>query len=292
MALAEHRAYGAMMDAVAAGGFDVVHNNALHYLPLTAAARVAAPMVTSLHTPPFMELENGVAERGRRDMRFVAVSQAVRAMWRDVVAVDEVILNGIDLGLFTPFLGQRALAPPAAPHAVWSGRIVPEKGTHLAIRAARRAGIPLRFAGPVSDLAYWEAEIRPLLGPGVTYLGHLGHRELAGEVARAAVALVTPRWEEPYGLVVAEALACGTPVAGFARGALPELTDAATGCLAPGDDVAALAACIPRAAALSRAACRARAEAHCDMHRMVERYEALYRAEVARFAGAEAVPAK
>ena len=108
VALAEHRAYDAMMDAVAAGGFDVVHNNALHYLPLTAAARVAAPMVTTFHTPPFMELENGVLERGRRDMRFVAVSGIVRAMWRDVVAVDDVILNGIDLGLFTPSLAPRA----------------------------------------------------------------------------------------------------------------------------------------------------------------------------------------
>jgi len=285
VALAEHRAYEAMMAEVAAGGFDIVHNNALHYLPLTASARLGAPTVTVFHTPPFMELENGVAERGRRDMRFVAVSGAVRTMWRDVVAVDEVICNGIDLDLFAA-----RLETPAAPHAIWSGRIVPEKGTDLAIRAARRAGLPLRFAGPISDLAFWHERIVPLLGPDVTYLGHLGHRELAGEVARASVAIITPRFEEPYGLVVAEAMACGTPIAGFARGALPELLTEETGLLAPPDDVDALAALIPRAAGLSRAACRARAEAQCDVNRMVERYEALYRAEVAR--AVEVVAAK
>ena len=117
-------------------------------------------------------------------------------------------------------------------------------------------------------------------------------RELAREVANATVALITPRWEEPYGLVVAEALACRTPIAGFARGALPELTNAETGVLAPADDVEALAACIPRAAALSRAACRARAEANCDMHRMIDRYESLYHREIARVSGARTVPAR
>ncbi|WP_338664156.1 glycosyltransferase [Pararoseomonas sp. SCSIO 73927] len=284
---AEHRAYDAMMDEVAAGGFDIVHNNALHYLPLTAASRVKAPMLTVFHTPPFMELENGVLECTRPDMRYVAVSHAVEAMWKDVVRVDHVICNGIDLDLFAA--GTKA---PASPHAVWSGRIVPEKGTDLAIRAARRAGIPLRFAGPISDTAFWHEKVLPLLGEDVTYLGHLSHRELSREVARASVALITPRFDEPYGLVVAEALACGTPIAGFARGALPELTDERTGCLAPPDDVEALADCIPRAAALSRAACRARAAAHCDMHRMVDRYEALYHQEIARAAAAGALAAK
>ncbi|MCR0984572.1 glycosyltransferase [Roseomonas populi] len=291
VALAEHRAYDAMMDDVAAGNFDIVHNNALHYLPLTAASRIKAPMVTVFHTPPFMELENGVLECTRPDMRYIAVSQAVKAMWKDVAVADEVICNGIDLDLFAART-ETPIDRPAGRHAVWSGRIVPEKGTDLAIRAARRAGIPLRFAGPISNLAFWHEKIVPLLGEDVTYLGHLNHRELAGEVARAAVALITPRFDEPYGLVVAEALACGTPIAGFARGALPELTDAETGCLAPPDDVETLADCIPRAAALSRAACRARAAVNCDMHRMVGRYEALYHQEIARAAAAGALAAK
>jgi glycosyltransferase involved in cell wall biosynthesis len=96
------------------------------------------------------------------------------------------------------------------------------------------------------------------------------------------VAVITPRWEEPYGLVVAEALACGTPVAGFARGALTGLVDGRTGCLAPADDVPALARAILSAATLSRLACCARAEAFCDARVMVAGYEALYARGVAR----------
>jgi UDP-glucose:tetrahydrobiopterin glucosyltransferase len=276
-ALEEHRAYAAILDEIAQGGFDLVHNNSLHYLPLMDAARIPTPMVTSFHCPPFMELENGVAERSRQDLRFVAVSEVVVGMWRHLVPIDAVIPNGIDLDLFHP-----RLEPQAEPHAIWFGRLVPEKGVHLAIAAARRAGMPLRIAGPMNDTAYWQAEVAPMLGRDVTYLGHLDHPALARAVAGASVAVITPRWEEPYGLVVAEALACGTPVAGFARGALPELTDARTSCLAPADDVVALARAIPAAAVLSRAACRARAEEVCDARAMVDGYEALYARELLR----------
>ncbi|UFN46902.1 glycosyltransferase [Roseomonas sp. OT10] len=275
IALLEHQAYAGIVDAITAGGFDIVHNNALHYLPLDEARRIAAPMVTSLHTPPFRELADAVANPGHADLRFIAVSDTVAAMWRDIVAVPDVVPNGIELDLFRP-----RLEGPVAGHAIWFGRLVPEKGAHLAIAAARRAGVPLRLAGPRNDPAYWTDHIAPALGEGVSYLGHLDHAALAEQVAAAAVAVITPRWEEPYGLVVAEALACGTPVAGFARGALPEIVDAWTGCLAPADDIAALARAIPAAAALSRTDCRRRAEERCDARSMVSGYEALYRAEL------------
>jgi glycosyltransferase involved in cell wall biosynthesis len=147
-ALEEHRAYAAIVEEIAQGGFNLVHNNSLHYLPLTEAARMPVPMVTSFHCPPFMELENGVVERSCQDLRFVAVSDVV-GMWRHLVPVDTVIANGIDLDLFQP-----RTEPPPAPHAIWSGRLVPEKGAHLAIAAARRAGMPLRIAGPMNDAAY------------------------------------------------------------------------------------------------------------------------------------------
>jgi len=272
IAQAEHRAYARIVRAVAAGGFDVVHNNSLHALPLTQAHRIAAPMVTTFHTPPFPELEQGVINRSRADIRFVGVSQVVRGMWRDTIALDNVIMNGIELGCFAP-----ALRTPQLPVALWYGRFVPEKGAHLAIAAARLAGMKLRLVGPQNDAAYWRDFIEPALGPDVTYLGHFDHPALAAEIARASVAVVTPRWEEPYGLVVAEALACGTPVAGFARGALPELLDEATACLVPADDIAALARALPKAASLSRQDCRRRAEVLCDAQVMMDRYEALYR---------------
>nr|WP_246504010.1 glycosyltransferase [Plastoroseomonas arctica] len=275
----EHRAYAEIIGSIATGGFDVVHNNSLHYLPLIEAHRIAAPMVTMFHTPPFPELVHGVVERGRRDIQFFGVSEKVRAMWRKVIAVDGVIMNGIELDLFTAHL-----EAPRVPVALWYGRLVPEKGAHLAIAAARLAKMPLRLVGPRNDAVYWRDVIAPELGPDITYLGHLDHADLAAEIAQASVAVITPRFEEPYGLVVAEALACGTPVAGFARGALPELLDDATGRLVPPDDVEALAKALPQAVVLSRAACRRRAELLCDARVMMDGYEALYRQLLAPYA--------
>lgn len=274
---AEHRAYAGIMARLAVRRFDIIHNNALHYLPLLQADRLSVPMVTTLHCPPFRELIAAAAALPRSDLTFVAVSAAMRRVWQPVLATRRVIPNGIDLEFFRP-----RLAAPSTPHAVWCGRLVPEKGLHLAIAAARLARMPLRIFGPRKDRAYWEEFIAPALGGDITYLGHLDHAALVQEVAQASLVLVTPRWEEAYGLVVAEALACGTPVAGFARGALPELLDAATGCLVPADDVEALARAIPAAAALSRAACRRRAEAQCDVRVMVDRYESLFAEELAR----------
>ena len=112
------------------------------------------------------------------------------------------------------------------------------------------------------------------------YLGHLDHEALSHEIGAAAAFVCTPLWDEPYGLVVAEALACGTPVAAFARGAIPEIVTRECGTLARPDDVEDLARAITTAVGISRAACRARAEAACDVRRMIAAYERLYAALV------------
>ena len=153
---------------------------------------------------------------------------------------------------------------------------MPEKGPHLAIQAARESGISIELAGPIGDTAYYESEVRPLLGGDVRYLGHLAHRELIPLVGAASVAVVTPRWDEPYGLVAAEAMACGTPVAGFARGALGELVPEAAGRLADADDVPGLAHALLDARELDRATVRAHAVQFCSLTTMADAYEVLY----------------
>ena len=273
----ERGAYEAMIDDVARGGFDIVHNNSLHYLPLVRARDIRAPMVTALHTPPFEPFMRGVRARAR-DMTFAAVSDSLAREWLDLIDEPLVIGNGIDLDAFA-----YSPAPKGRPHAIWMGRLVPEKGPHLAIDAARLAGLPLVFAGPQSNPAYWEAEIAPRLGPDVIYLGHLGHADLARRVGEAHVALCTPRWEEPFGLVLAEFLACGTPVAAFARGAIPDILDESCGVLARADDAADLGAALTRAIGLKRRDCRRRAEHLFDADTMTDRYEALYRDEIRRW---------
>ncbi|MFE9410609.1 glycosyltransferase [Streptomyces sp. NPDC006704] len=267
----EHHAYlGLMLDLARDGEhrFDVVHNNSLHHLPVAMASALRVPVITTLHTPPTPWLESAIQSRDTCPVVFTAVSQCTASVWHPMVPDALVVRNGIDTDFWRP--------GPGGPDLVWSGRMVPEKGPHLAIRAARAAGVPLRLAGPVSDERYFEEEVEPLLEDGVSYAGHLDRKELAELLGTSAAALVTPGWDEPYGLVVAEALACGTPVCGFDRGALAEILTPRCGLLAPPGDIAALAALIPRAMRLDRAAARRRAELFCSLEHTADAYTRLY----------------
>ena len=268
--LSEHHAYlGLMLELsrTAADRFDVIHNNSLHHLPVAMSPAVPVPMVTTLHTPPVPWLESAVAYAAPTST-FVAVSEFTAREWAPLVSCGT-ILNGIDVDTWRP-------GPGGGP-AVWSGRLVPEKAPHLAIDAARRVGMELIVAGPALDHEYFAREIEPCLGDGIRYVGHLRHEQLRATLGAASVAVVTPVWDEPYGLVAAEALACGTPVAAFARGALPEFVDEQVGSLARPGDVEDLGRSMVAAAARDRRVVRRVAEERCSIARMVDRYEALYR---------------
>ncbi len=266
----EHHAYlRLMLELGASSEFDVIHNHSLHYLPIAMAEAVKAPILTTLHTPPTPWLESAIqASRGRRNITFAAVSLHTARSWSHLLPAARVVHNGVDLTHWTPGPGDGA--------PIWFGRITPEKGTHLAIAAAERAGEELNIAGPISDRDYFESAVRPSLGSQIRYLGHLRRAELAAEVGRARLALVTPCWDEPYGLVVMEALACGTPVCGFDRGALGELVDDSCARLVTAGDTVALASALSAGAPLSRSRARARAEQTGSLTRMIDRYERLY----------------
>jgi glycosyltransferase involved in cell wall biosynthesis len=263
----EHDAYlQAMLFALRADiQFDVIHNSSLHYLPIALAEAVAIPMVTTLHTPPTPWLESAIRLQ-RGDLNLVAVSEHTAASWRHV-ARPCVIRNGIDLDAWRPGPGGDAL--------VWSGRIVPEKAPHLGAVIAREAGFDLRIAGPVGDVDYFREAVEPMLGGGVEYVGHLEQAELARLIGHSAACLLTPEWDEPYGLVAAESLACGTPVCTFARGGLPEVVDDdCARVVQPG--IVAAAQAVREVVSLSRHAARRRAERHCSIERMLDRYAQLY----------------
>jgi glycosyltransferase involved in cell wall biosynthesis len=264
----EHHAYLSLMLGLGRGdaAYDVIHNSSLHHLPVAMASALTTPMVTTLHTPPVPWLESAIALTDRPGT-FVAVSEVTSRAWSAVVPTT-VIRNGVDTGTFRP-------GPGGGP-AVWTGRMVREKAPHEAIDAARAAGIELVLAGPLSDPTYVAAEVLPRLGDGCTYAGHLHRAELAALLATASVAIVTPAWDEPYGLVAAEAMACGTPVAAYARGALPELVGTCAGKLCRPGDVAGLAAAIELALTCDRTKVRTHAEQHCSLERMVDDYERLY----------------
>ncbi|MEO6509526.1 MAG: glycosyltransferase [Nocardioides sp.] len=265
----EHHAYLALMLRLVRHGaeeFDIVLNNSLHHLPVAMAPSLRIPLVTTLHTPPVTWLESAIAVAGGAS-RFVAVSDAMSRAWRH--AVDAVtILNGVDPAWWVP--------GPGGPDAVWFGRIAPEKAPHDAIDAALLSGRGIDLAGPVMDRTYFEAEIEPRLGERVRYVGHLAQPDLCRLVGSAGVALVTPQWDEPYGLVAAEAMFCGTPVAGYARGGLVETITPETGRLASSPDRTSLAREVLEAARLDRQDVRRHAEAAHGLGRMVDQYEALF----------------
>lgn len=261
----EHQAYLKTLLGLDRYRFDVIFNNSLHYVPLTMASLLATPMLTVLHTPPFFELIEALSACGDCGW-FSTLSQANAQAWQAVVPECGIIANGIDLGTWKP-------GAQVAEHVLWSGRLVPDKGPQFAIEAALLAGVELHLAGQITDQPFFDREIAPRLGPRVRYLGHLSRPELAAAVAQASAVLVTPCWDEPFGLVVAEAMACGTPVAAFERGALAELVSNDTGALAPAGDAGALAAALLLARQKSRSACRARAEALWDQQLMFKHYE-------------------
>jgi glycosyltransferase involved in cell wall biosynthesis len=267
--LREHYAYLQLM--LSLGGrsdIDVVHNNSLHHLPIAMAGVLPAPLLTTLHTPPTPWLEPAIGLMDHRRAAFAAVSRHTAQAWSHVTEAT-VIPNGVDTCAWLP--------GPGGEDLVWFGRLVPEKAPHLAIEIARRAGRHLRLAGPLSDPAYVAAEVGPHLREGAaTYVGHLGQRDLADLVGHSAATLVTPDWDEPYGLVAAESLSCGTPVLAFARGGLPEIVSEETGALVDAGDLQAAADRLERVTRLSRQAARAHAVEHCSVDTMLDRYVARY----------------
>lgn len=247
-----------------AGGFDIIHNH-FDYLPLAWSALVETPVLTTIHgfsSPrilPVYRKYNGRAF-------YVAISEADRNPELDYVAT---IHHGIDLENFT-FRGE------PGEYLLFFGRIHPDKGAREAIEIARRAGRRLIMAGIVQDGTYFRDQVEPHVdGLHVQYVGSVGpeRRDL---LLGGALALLHPiAFEEPFGLSVVEAMACGTPVIAFPRGSMPELLrDGRTGFLVSSVEEAADAA--GRVASLDRAACRRWIEEHFSVARMVDDYLRVY----------------
>lgn len=264
------------------GAFDVIHNNSLHPLPVERADALPCPLVTTLHTPQLPWAERVLGAHRQSYGEFVAVSRATARVWQPLLR-PRVVRNGVDTQIWR--LG------PGGGGAVWSGRIAPEKAPHLAIEIAVAAGLELTIAGPVIDEQYFAAMVGPRLSDRIRYVGHLNRVELADLVGHSSVALVTPVWNEPFGMVAAEAMACGTPVVALARGGLAEIVDSLSGRLLPPADPAGFSAtglltavrALNEAAGLDRSVVRRRATATCGSGAMIGGYERVYQDAVRRW---------
>lgn len=259
-------------------GYAVLHNHAFDIAAIRLAVTAGCPVVHTLHLPPEPAIAAALAEaRASAEPPVVAcVSAAQARAWSAHVAVDAVLRNGVPVGAigWEERPGRTALV---------AGRLSPEKGIDDAVRVALRAGLPLDVVGAAYDPAFAErCRARWAAHPSVRFRGSLPRHRLWRSLAEARVLLMPSRWQEPFGLVAAEAQAAGTPVVAYRTGGLAEVVaEGRTGFLVEPGDLAAAAAAVARVPGIVRAACRRHAERHLDIAVSAVEHERLYRAVLA-----------
>ena len=249
-------------------GYDIVHDHTL-VGPVYAQRLALLPVVTTNHGPFDGDLHDYYRAIGHR-VPIIAISHHQASLAGDI-PVAGVIHHGLDVEKFPVGSGRGG-------YVLFLGRMSPDKGVHIAVRIARKAGVPLKIAAKLHEQAefdYFKEHVRPLLGGDVEFVGEVGgaaKHELLGE----ALCLLNPmQWHEPFGMVMIEALASGTPVVATSRGAAPEIVDeGVTGYLRGGEE--SLAAALQQVGGLQRAACRKAAEARFSLGPMVEAHVSLF----------------
>jgi glycosyltransferase involved in cell wall biosynthesis len=252
-----------------AAEFDIIHFH-IDYLPFSLMSRQSTPFVTTLHGRLDLPEHQPVFSTFSH-VPVISISDAQR---RPVPQANFIatVHHGLPETLLQPTSG-------APSYLAFLGRVSPEKGLERAIKIARMCRLPLKIAAKVdrADEDYFNAEIAPLLkDPQVAFVGEIGDAEKPAFLG-GAVALLTPiDWPEPFGLVMIEAMACGTPVVAFNRGSAPELIDhGVNGFIV--EDVTSAAAAVKKAAGLSRERVRASFEQRFSARRMAKDYLAAYR---------------
>ncbi|MGI8826817.1 MAG: glycosyltransferase family 4 protein [Chloroflexota bacterium] len=245
-----------------AAEFDLIHSN-FDFLPLTYSRLVDTPMLTTVHG--FSIDQFRLVYRKYRDSFFVSISDADRDPYLRYVAT---VYNGLRLDEFT-------FNSSPDDYLAFVGRIHPDKGVHLAIEVALRAGRRLLIAGIIQDQEYFDACIKPCLNDRLEFIGPVGPHERDLLFGNAAASLHLTTIPERFGLAMAESMAVGTPVVGIDLGSVREVVaDGETGFVV--DDVDGAVAAIERIAGIDRRACRVRVESMFSAEVMVDGYLAAY----------------
>jgi glycosyltransferase involved in cell wall biosynthesis len=273
------RAFDAIDAAAAADDpYDVVHDHT-GFTALAMANRLETPLVHTMHGPFDASTSDFYEAHGHKG-QLVAISASQRddapASVRDDICV---VHNPIAVDEW------KFCAEPED-HVLWIGRMAPVKGPHRAIDAARAAGAKLVLAGPVQpgQEEFFAREVEPRLGQaGVEYVGELGGDDKKAAYGAARAVLVPIRWREPFGLVMVEAMAVGTPVIAFAEGAAAEIViEGVNGFLV--EDEAEMAEAIGRVGEIDRRRCRETVAERFDVPHVVAAYEQVYARRSARVA--------
>ncbi|SDB95420.1 glycosyltransferase family 4 protein [Paraburkholderia lycopersici] len=252
--------------------FDVLHFH-MDYYSFSVFKRQETPFVTTLHGRLDLPEQQPVFDTFNT-APVISISNVQRqpmpqARWLRTV------YHGLPENLYTP-------QPVEQRYLAFLGRISPEKRVDTAIRIAGRCGLPIRIAAKVdeADREYFERDIKPLLElPYVEYVGEINDSQKAEFLSGAHALLFPIDWPEPFGLVMIEAMACGTPVIAFNRGAVPEVVDEGVSGYIVEDEIGAVAA-VNRISRISRAGVRRRFEERFTSHRMAQEYVQAYQAVI------------
>lgn len=276
-------ACAALLESMArrARDFDLIHCHT-DWLHLPLCSRLRVPFVTTVHGR--LDLP-GLPEALRLfpEAPFISISDSQREPLADVRWLGTVY-HGLPPGSLQPRFGPGA-------YLAFLGRLAPDKGPETAIRLARSAGMPLRIAAklPRSERRYFKERLEPLIdGEQIQVIGEVNDRAKEGFLGNAAALLFPIDWPEPFGLVMIEAMACGTPVIAFRRGSVPEIVDEGVTGFVVDDDAEALRA-IKRLPELDRAQVRECFESRFSARRMASEYVRCYERLVG--AVAESIPA-
>jgi glycosyltransferase involved in cell wall biosynthesis len=265
------RAFAVVRAEAAAGRpFDVLHDHC-GFTALAMADSLSVPLAHTIHGEFNCHTERFYAFHGSK-AALVAISHAQLATAPALVTAAEVIPNPIDVSDWP-------LEPHKEGYLLWIGRMAEVKGPHRAITAARRAGLPLVLAGPIqpAQRAFFDAKIAPHLdGRRVSYVGEVGGEPKRRLFARATALLMPIRWPEPFGMVMVEALACGTPVISFACGAAREVVEHGRNGFLVADE-REMARAVDQLGRIDARACRDSVSRRYAVEAIATRYEAVYR---------------
>lgn len=249
------------------GSYDIIHIHPIDRAMPLARIVSGVPTVYTLHDPIDPWRAKLFKLFASENQHLITISNAQRKP-APQLNYKATVYNGINTRAFS-------FSPNHDNYLFFVGRLRREKGVHEAIRAARKTGERLLIAGNPASGEYWDTKIRPYLGGKIKYVGNVERTKLSAYYQKAKATLVPIQWEEPFGLVMAESMACGTPVIAFNRGSVPEVVqNGKTGFIV--DTVQEMAAAIKRIATIDRAECRTRVEKKFSAEKMTDEYEKLF----------------
>ena len=251
------------------GNYDLLHIHPPDRSIPLGLSHPKIPVFYTLHDPIYPWRAEVFSMFASPNQYYISISDAQRkpAPHLNYAAT---IYNGIDLNAF-PF------SKSHDNYLFFPGRLHPEKGVAEAVQVAKMTGEKLLIAGLPASGSYWNKKIAPYLDDKIQYIGFVPREELFKYYQKAKATLVPIQWEEPFGLVLTESMACGTPVIAFNRGSVPEIViDGKTGFIIKNNNLKKMADAVKKIDKINRADCRKHVEQNFSIQRMVDRYEEVF----------------